>query len=288
MHFYLIIFVGILAVASAAVLIKMCSAPAMVIATYRLAFASLFFLTVSLGRGINPLSAFGPRDLRLAALGGIFLFVHFGAWISSLKYISVATSVVLLATTPVFVGLASAFIFRERPARGLIFGILLTLSGTLVIGSEGFGSSGLSLTGNLLALAGAIGAGGYFLIGRAVRGRIGTMSYVAVVYSMAALLLAGVTLVFALPLTGYDSEIYLLFFLIAFIPQVIGHTSLNWALGHVSAATVSVIALGEPIGAPILAFFVLGETITAIQVFGGILILAGVVFALRSEHGQHS
>jgi len=283
MIFYIIIFFGIVSVASASVLIKMCSAPSMVIAAYRLGFASAFFVLATLMRRVNPFSAFTRRDFGLAALAGFFLCVHFSTWISSLKYISVANSVVLLATTPVFVGVASVFFLHERLNKALAAGILFTLVGTTIIGSAGFGSSHFSYLGNVLALCGAVGAGGYFIVGRALRGRIDTMSYVTVVYSFTALVLAVVALAFGFSFVHYEPKTYLLFFLIAFVPQVVGHTSFNWALKHVSAATVSVISLGEPIGAPILAFLVLGEKITAIQLFGGTLILAGVVFALRGE-----
>jgi len=283
MIFYVIIFLGILSVASASILIKMCAAPAMVIAAYRLGFAASFFVLAALMRRTNPFAAFSRRDFKLAAFAGLFLSIHFSTWISSLKYISVANSVVLLATTPVFVGIASMFFLKERLNKALAAGIALTLVGAAIIGVNGFGSNHFSLIGNILALLGAIGAGGYFMIGRALRGRIDTFSYVTVVYCFTALVLLSVTFAFGFSFLHYERSEYLLFFLIAFVPQVVGHTSFNWALKHVSAATVSVISLGEPIGAPILAFFILGEKITAIQLFGGILILAGVVSALRGE-----
>ena len=287
MIFYLVIFIGILAVSLAATLIKLCAAPAMVIATYRMLIASAFFVATGLVRRVNPLARFSKRDFLLAATSGLFLCLHFGTWITSLQYISVANSVVLIATTPVFVGLGAIIFLKEKPTKFLLTGILFTTLGTVIVSFQGLvAATENALLGNVLALIGAFGAAGYYLLGRELRARINTFSYVTVVYSITALFLLLITLQMELPLTGYGGDIYLLLFLIAFVPQVIGHTSFNWALQHVSAATVAVISLGEPLAAPVLAFFILGEEMTTIQLMGGLSILTGVIFALRGEFLQ--
>lgn len=283
MVFFLIISAGIVAISFSSILIKLCPAPAMVIASYRLGFASLFFGVFCGARRKNPLAKFGRRDLLLAAASGFFLSIHFSAWITSLKYTSVASSVVLVATTPVFVGLSSVLFLREKLSPLLLLGIVLTFLGAVIIGANDFNANQSSTFGNVLALVGALGGTGYLIIGRELRRRIDTTDYVTIVYSITAVLLFATTFLFDFDLLNYEARIFGLLFLIAFVPQVIGHTSFNWALQHASAATVSVLTLGEPIGASILAYLFLGEKITAIELIGGTIILIGVGLALRGE-----
>lgn len=283
MAFYAVIFIGILSISLASILIKLCSAPAMVIASYRLGVASLFFVSTCLVKRTNPLAAFTRRDLLLAMGSGLFLSLHFAAWITSLKYTSVANSVVLMATMPIFVGLGSLLFLKERWTRHLSFGMVLTIAGAVTMSANKLGAGQSSAIGNALALCGAIAGAGYYLLGRDLRARVNTIEYVTVVYAITAVILILLTTSFRFNFTNYGLKVFVLFFLLALVPQVIGHTSFNWALRHVSAATVSVLTLGEPIGAPILAFFILGEKITAIQLIGGMLILIGVALALRGE-----
>ncbi len=283
MRFFITIFIGMLAIASASILIKVCPAPAMVIAVYRLGLASLLFIAASAVRKSSPLAKFHGKDFLFAISSGAFLSLHFATWITSLKYTSIANSTVLVATAPVFVGIGSALFLKERPSGLLILGILVTICGAVIISIQEFGSGESSLYGNMLALVGAIGVAGYLLIGRNLRSRITTLEYSTVIYSITALMLLFIVFLMDLKMSGYPKNTYLILFLIAFFPQVIGHTSFNWALKFVSATTVSIIALSEPIGATILAFFILGETITVIQFVGGILILVGVILTLKSE-----
>lgn len=288
MSVYLVLLLGVIAVSFASVLIKLCDAPAMVIASYRLSLASLFFIGGAAVKKVNPVIAFNRRDLVFALLSGIFLCLHFATWITSLKYTSVASSVVLVSTAPVFVAIGSFIFLKEKISKLLFWGVMLTVVGATILSTQEFAAGTDTLFGNGLALAGALGGAGYFLVGRDLRARIDTLAYVTVVYSTSALLLILLTLLFREPLFNYDFRVYLLFFLIAFVPQVIGHTSFNWSLKHVKAATVAVVTLGEPIGATVLALLFLGEKVTAIQLIGGILILIGVAFALRGDHPQKS
>lgn len=279
-----ILVTGVIALSFASILIKLCDAPAMVIASYRLALAAVFFIASAGIRKRNPFSSFGQRDWLIAGLSSVFLSLHFATWITSLKYTTVAISVVLVSTAPIFVALGSVLILRERPQKWMIAGIGLTLLGCIIMSSVDFEAIGEhALGGSLLALAGAIGGAGYFLAGRDLRSRVDTVTYVVVVYSLTAVQLLMVTLLMSEPLFGYELTTYVLFVAIAFVPQVIGHTTLNWALKRLSATAVAVTALGEPIGATILAFMILGEKITVIQAIGGILILAGVALTLRVE-----
>lgn len=286
MTVHLVLLVGILAVSSASVLIKLCDAPSMVIASYRLTIASLFFLSTSAVRRNNPLADFNRKELTFAVFSGLFLCLHFATWITSLRYTSVANSVVLVSTTPIFVAIGSLLFLKEKISKLLVYGISMTVVGAIILGSSQPRTSENSWLGNVLALSGAIGAAGYFLFGRNLRAQKATVAYVSVVYSTAALIMVLLTILFEFNLTGYTPRNYSLLVAIAIVPQIIGHTSFNWALRYVSATVVAVITLGEPIGASILAFFLLGEKLTALQAIGGMLILIGVALAIRGASNR--
>jgi len=224
----------------------------------------------------------------LALLSGLFLALHFATWITSLKYTSVLSSVVLVQISPVFVALGSFLLLKERLSALTLVGILATLSGGVIIAAHDFSLSQSSLTGNLLAVAGALGAAGYFLAGRKLRTNIDTLRYVSAVYSTAALSLLLLTGLSGNSFIGYSRTDYLLFAAIAIIPQVVGHTSLNWALKYFSATAVAVITLGEPIGAALLAFVILGEPLGLIKIVGATVILSGVVMVLFAESREYS
>ena len=253
------------------------------IACYRLVLASLIFQAALALRRCNPFAGFVRRDLGFAVVSGILLCLHFATWIASLKYISVANAVVLVATTPVFVAAGSALLLKERPSKTLTTGGLVSLIGIVTICSQGLEQGEMSMTGNLLALFGSLSFAGYLLVGRNLRSRISTLAYAGVVYTIAAALLLITTLAAGYSLLGYDPATYGLFFLLALGPQAIGHTSLNWALHQVSATSVSIIALSEPVIAPILAVFFLGEALSLIQIIGGVVVIAGVALALRAK-----
>lgn len=280
---YLILALGVVAVSFAAVLIKLCDAPFMAIAAYRLGIASLFFLSVAVARRVNPAKVFSRRDLCLAIFAGAFLSLHFATWIASLKYTSVASSVVIVTAAPIFVALGAHFILKERISSILVVGILVAVIGGMIIGLEDLGKGNEPILGDLLALVGAIAIAGYYLIGRRIRARIATLPYVTVVFTTTAIILIIVSIFTGVLFIGYPKNTYLLLVLIAFVPQVIGHTSINWSLRYLSAIFVAVAILGEPIGATLLAYFIIGETVTWLKVIGMTVILSGVYFALHAE-----
>ncbi|MFQ5708262.1 MAG: DMT family transporter [bacterium] len=283
MSVYPVLFLGVIAISFASILIKFCQAPAMVIASYRMSFATLFFAVTAGVRRVNPLASFCRRDLFFALLSGLFLCLHFATWITSLKYTSVASSVVLVATAPVFVALASFIFLKQKPTILVLVSIFITILGAFILSIENLATGENLFLGDLLALVGAIGAAGYYLVGRELRARIDTVAYVSVVYFATALFLVIITMTLRFPFFEYPPKVFLLLFLIAFVPQVLGHTSFNWALKYVSASLVTIVTLGEPIGASILAYFLLGEKMSVLQLFGGLLILTGVASAILAE-----
>jgi len=285
---YLVLGIGIVAISFAAILIKLCSAPSLIIAAYRLGVASVVILGFA-GVGRRPLLKEFPRsDRRLALLSGLLLAAHFATWITSLEYTSVASSVVLVTTNPLFVAIGATLLLHERPSSLLLLAIGVTVFGGVIIGLGDWLANPGTLLGNGLAFLGAIMGSGYLLIGRFLRPRIRALSYVAVVYSVAALALILLALAWGLPFWGYDREVYILLLLIALVPQLIGHTSINWSLRYLSASFVAVAILGEPVGATLLAYLILHEVPTPERLMGAVFILAGVYLGIRAESRNRS
>jgi len=281
-----ILIIGILSISSASILIKICAAPALVIAFYRMAIASVFYWGATLTRG-SVIKSLTGRELQLTILSGAFLALHFATWISSLNYTSVASSVVLVQTSPIFVALGSYLILKEHLSFKCILGVVITIFGGIIISKYDTNNNSSAFTGNILAIFGAIGASGYFLVGRHIRKTMDTFRYVTLVYSSAAVfLLLPVFIKSPLLFFGYDRNIYLLLFAIALIPQVIGHTSLNWALKYFSATAVAIFTLGESVCASLMAWVLLGEGLPFYKITGGFILLTGVIIVLIAENSQ--
>ena len=279
----LVLGIGLIAVSIASILIKLCDAPALVIATYRLMIASVFYLGYTGKKQGKFWQKFSGAQLRTIFISAFFLTIHFSTWITSLKYTSVASSVILVQSAPIFVAFGSIIFLKERPSVLLMVGAVIALIGSIMISVLDFSHDKNAMTGNLLAIGGAIGAAGYLLAGRKIRSQVDIFSYVSAVYSMTAVALLIMAILSGASFFGFSTKIYLLFFVIAIFPQIIGHTSLNWALKYFSATAISIAILAEPIGASIMAVFVLGEQLTVVKIFWGIVILSGVLIALIAE-----
>jgi drug/metabolite transporter (DMT)-like permease len=248
-----------------------------------LTLASLMLSPVALGRRRDELARLTRGELARAGAAGVLLALHFGAWISSLEFTSVAASVVLVTTNPLFVGLLSPFLLREPVSQAMFGGILVAFAGSGVIALGGTGGGDAHLLGDLLALAGAAGIAGYMMIGRTLRRKLSLLTYIFVVYSVAAAALLAVALLTSQPMRGLAPQTYGWILYLALGPQLVGHTSFNWALRYLSAAFVTVSLLSEPIGASLLAWLLLHEPPTVLEVLGGALILFGVALASRDE-----
>ncbi|HAL61840.1 MAG TPA: EamA family transporter [Chloroflexi bacterium] len=279
----LVLFAGVVAVSFASIFIRLAEAPPLIIAAYRLSLASLVIGPVALIRSGQELRVLSRRDLFYLVIAGVFLALHFGLWIASLSYTTVASSVILVTMSPLFVGLFSHLLEMDRVTKGMLGGILLSVVGSVAIGYGDFALGGGALWGDILALGGAVMVTGYLLAGRRLRQGLSLLPYISLTYSVAA----AVTVLFCLltgqRFTGYSSTTYLMFILLALVPQVIGHSAFNWALGYLSAPFVSVTILGEPVGATILAYLILNEVPTFLKVVGGAMILSGIYLASRRE-----
>ncbi len=277
--------VGLAVASTSAIAIRYAQegAPSLSIAAWRLTLASLLLAPVALGRHRDELARLTRAELGRAVAAGFLLAMHFAAWISSLEMTSVSASVVLVTTNPLFVGLLSPFLLREPVSRGMFGGILVAFAGSGAIALGDAGGSDAHLQGDLLALLGAVGVAGYMMLGRALRRKLSLLTYIFVVYSVAAVVLLTVALLARQPMSGFTPQTFGWFLYLALGPQLIGHTSFNWALRYLSAAFVTVSLLCEPISSSLLAWLLLHEPPTAWEVLGGALILSGVALASRGE-----
>lgn len=274
---WLLVSVGILSISVASILIKMADAPSLSIATYRVSLAAVLVAPYFFLWHDKSQDRWDRNILQFTLLSGTFLAFHFIFWIHSLKLTSVASSVTLVSTTPLFVAVFSSFWLHEKPTRRVIWSILITVIGSILIAGTDFAFSTEALRGDLFAILGALMATGYLLAGRFVRRSLGLTAYIFAVYGVAALVLLICCLLTNTSLSGFSKETYLVLILLAIIPQLIGHSTFNWALKFLSATVVAVLILGEPIGATILALLFLGESVSGIKAIGLIVLASGIV-----------
>ncbi len=273
----LLLAAGVAAISSAAVMIKQTDAPALTIAFYRMFISAAVIWPFYLAR---PERLSHPVHRSTAIVGGIFLAAHFALWITSLKYTSVANSLILVTMNPIFVGIGSVWILREKTSVLLILGTSLSIAGCSALLLGDVTSTQTNLEGNLLALAGAVGMSGYMLVGRKVRRDVALIPYVAWVYGVAALVLGAICVMTGTSLLPGNADVFLRLLLIALIPQVLGHTTINWVLRYVPPSYVAVVILLEPVLGSLMAYWILSESVTMWTAVGGTLVLSGIVTAL--------
>jgi len=272
-------------VSTAAILIRLAQVEAhsLVIAAWRMTLATLILTPIVLVTRRSELRKLTRREWGSALVSGLLLALHFAAWITSLAYTSVAASVVFVSTSPIFVGLASHLLLHERLSRNMIVALLAATAGGVLIGLGDLGEGTHQLWGDVLALVGAIAGAGYFLIGRRLRARLSLLAYVFPVYGTAAVVLMTILLASGLPAIPQHTQTWLWLLLMALGPQILGHSSLNWALRYLSATYVTIAILGEPIGSTLLAWWLLGEKPSPWAVAGGALTLVGIAIASHTD-----
>jgi drug/metabolite transporter (DMT)-like permease len=292
------VLLAVLAASTASIFVRYAQAGAssLAIATWRMVIATAVLIPLALLRHRAELSRIRRRDLVLIALSGAMLAVHFATWITSLAYTTVASSVVLVSIAPLFVALLSPALLHERLDRAVAVGIGLAFAGLLVVAVHDACATpagtlacptwsrllgGDAVRGDLLALSGAAAVAGYMMIGRRVRAGMNLVPYITLAYGAAALVLLVWTAAARQPLLGFPAATYGWILLLALIPQLIAHSTYNWALKYLPAAFVSISLLGEPVGSTLLAFALLGETPSALKLAGAVMILAGIAIAMR-------
>ncbi len=260
---YLLVPVGIAAVSTASLLIRFSQeyVPSITIAAFRLGLAALILLPYTLIKHSREIKSLSWDDLKFALLAGFLLAVHFAFWITSLEYTSVASSVVLVTTTPLWVALLAPFFLGEKTPRIAFVGMVIALVGGIVIALSDvciWLPEGISCQGNI----GNLGS-------KTLLGDFLALSASAIFLVVAMLIMEGVPPI-------YPKKVYLWLLLLALVPQLLGHSIFNWSLKYLPTGYVAVNLLGEPVGSTILAYFFLNETPPAVKIIGAILILAGI------------
>ena len=289
---YAALALGVLVVSTAALLIRQAidaGAHPLAIAAARLTLASAVVVPLAWVMRRQSLGSLKARDWRTAALAGSLLAVHFATWIASLRFTSVASSVALVTTNPIWVGLAAWLLMREPPARGTLVGIAMGIAGTGLIIANDLVQAGAApagrepMLGNALALVGAIAISGYLLVGRRLNLKLPLLAYVAIVYGAAALAMNLIAILAGQGIDRIPPAAWLPIIGLALGPQLAGHTLINASLRHLSPSFVALAILGEPVGSAILAWLLLGENVAPLQLLGFSVLLAGIVVAARAE-----
>lgn len=281
-----VLVVAVLAMSWAGPLVRLSAAPALAIAAWRLTMSVAFIAMVLVLRPGGIGMRLGRGEWTLAVASGVLLAGHFWAWIASISLTTVASSVVLVSTQPIFVALLSAALLGERAGRREWMGIVLGVAGAAVIGWGDFGRGREALLGDLLAVLGAVLVSGYYVIGRRLRQRLDLWAYTGVVYGLAAmLLLAAAAATPGVPLVDYPAREWLIFFLLAAGPMMLGHTGVNYAIRYVRAYAANLVILAEPVGATLIAWLLpqIREVPPPQTVVGGAMILAGIALGVATR-----
>ncbi|MGG3941879.1 DMT family transporter [Peribacillus psychrosaccharolyticus] len=285
---YFVIAIGVVSVSSSAIFVKLATAESAIIAFYRLMFSVLLMLPLFLMKYRMELTKVKKMDWMLASAAGIFLAFHFILWFESLTYTSVASSTVLVTLQPIFAFAGAYFFYKERFSVKAIFSGVVAVLGSLLISWGDFRVSGLALIGDMLAIIACGLITAYLLLGQTVRKRLSSITYTFIVYSASTITLFIYAWAAGNSFGPYPASDWIYFILLAIFPNLLGHSLFNWSLRWVSTTTISMAILLEPIGAALLAYWLLGETIQWTQAVGGAIILASLMIFLRDEQNNSS
>jgi drug/metabolite transporter (DMT)-like permease len=279
--------VGVLAVSFSSILIKLSDAPASILGMYRLLFTVLLFLPFLPWRKMNVLlKNITVKEWIMLAVSGVFLGLHFLFWMESFSHTTVASAMILTALEPVFVVIGAYFLFKEKTSKIGIICILIAVSGSAIIASGDIGVSKTALYGDLLSVLGTVAVSVHMLAGQDLCRKMPPIIYSFAVFLIGGLVLFVYNVWTHVSLTQYNIKDWWIFLLLALIPNIFGHALFNWLLKYVGATTISMAILGEPIGAIVLAYFLLGEMTTASQIVGGMIVMISVMVFLKYKAAE--
>ena len=277
---YVVLALGVVSFAFAPILVRWAgNTPGIAIAVWRTVTAAAVLLPPAALRIGPEVRQFTRRDVALILGAGVFLGLHFIAWIESLSHTTVASASVFVTTSPLILAVLGYVVLAERLSRTTVSAVGAAVAGAALIGWADAGTVVLgrgALVGNSLALGGAVLVSVYLLIGRVVRQKVSWLAYVTPLYAVAALTALAAAVVKGVPLFGYSWTVYGLCAGLALGPQVLGHGSFNYALQYVPAAIVGLLALLEPVGASVLAYVFFGEVPPATSIVGMVVVMGGV------------
>ncbi|MFW6176289.1 MAG: DMT family transporter [Thermoplasmatota archaeon] len=278
----IIIPIAMISVSFAAIFIRFSGAHPISIAFYRMFFSSLILL-IFIPQYLDEIKSIGKKDFIILLTAGLFLAVHFSAWFASLKYTTVASSVVLVTAHPLIVAWLSSWYLDEKTPREAIFGIIIAMTGIVIMTFSDYRIGKLALFGDILALIGMLAVAGYLIRGREMRRNMSLVPYAFVVYSSCAFFLAMFSVPFSTTFKIYPPQEYVIFFALAIIPTMLGHTLYNWALKYVKASFVSVSLISEPVLSSILAFIIFTEVPPTLTIIGAAVTLIGIYICAKNR-----
>ncbi|MBN3555419.1 DMT family transporter [Fictibacillus nanhaiensis] len=277
--------IGIVAISFSSIFVKWSDAPVSVQGMYRLLF-TLIMMFPFVWKQVYLLKKITWHEICLLFLSGTFLALHFLFWMGSLKLTTVASSTILLSLQPVFVMIGAYIAFREKTSKAAIIGMVVAILGAIMIGWGDIGISAKHIQGDLLSILGTIVVAAHMLIGQKLLRTFPATLYSFSVFLIAVIVFGIYNFTLGISMTGYSEQEWGIFLLLAIVPTVFGHVLFNWLLKYVTAATISMAILGEPVGATLLAFLILDESLTLSQWSGGVIVLAGLYYFLQNTRKQ--
>ena len=273
--------ISIIAISFSAIFVKWSDAPASILSMYRMWFASILMLPI-VWKKRHELKKIVKRDWYFLFFSGLFLAFHFVLWFGSLKLTTVASSTIILALQPIVSLAGGFFLYKERTTLSALMTMGIAIIGAMMIGWGDLALSKGAIMGDILSFLSVISVVGYLLIGQSTVKKVSHWLYSFCVFLSAAIVLTIYNLSAGVAVTGYPAKEWGIFLLLASVPTV-SHVINNWLLNYVNATTISMSILGEPVGATILAFFLLDENLAGWQIVGGLLVLVGVFFFLTKK-----
>lgn len=280
---YIAIVIGVIAVSTSAIFVKLTDdTPAGIIAFYRLFIASLIMAPIIFTNYRHELRLIQKKNWIYTILAGIFLAIHYILWFESLQYTTVLSSVVFVTTQPLFIFIISFILTQERFSSGSFISFVITIFGSVILIWGDFDLNSITWIGNLLALAGAMSMAIYLVFGKQTRKDTSLMTYTFIVYIVSSVTLLFYNIIMGNNFTGYHSFNWAIFVALAIIPTFFGQSLFNWALKWLNNSTVSMAMVFEPVGASLLAYYILGENIQWYQVLGGSIVIFGLFLFILS------
>ena len=274
---------AVLCVSVGSIFIRLAAAPPLAVAFYRITLATLIIAPFAGGSAVRAWPVLSSRRRLAMIASGVALGLHFATWIASLSFTSVAASVLLVNTAPIFTLAFSRLVLGEAIAPAVAVAMAVALVGAALIAAADWAQSAASLLGSGLAVAGAVTLSAYHVIGRGLRDALPLPAYVVCVWAGAAATLGLLVAAAGVPITGYSARTFAWLLALAVVPTVLGHGLVNLSLRAFPAPTVGLFLLGEPVAAAALAYAVFGERPGALTLAGGLLVVAALAIVVRSE-----
>jgi len=279
----LLLSVALIGISASGPLIALTTAPALAIAFWRCFLGTAFTLPFAGRRLVAEIRSMNTRLRWVALMAGLFLGLHFATWIPSLRFTSVASSIALIATQPVWAAVIARLRGAYVPRRTWV-GAAISLTGVVVLTGVDFSLDPRALIGDALALAGAVFAAAYVTAGQEVRATVSTSTYTVLAYGSAAVTLIFIVLVTGTPLSGWSGRDWFLILLLTLVAQILGHTLINIALRKTSATVTSFAILFELPGSIIFAAFLLGQVPPLALVPALVLLFAGLMVVISGSN----